>query len=73
VGRFVVIGETSRVEGFALGGALVICADDPQGVREAWTSLPPDAAVVVLTARAAAVVGADAARHDRALVAVVPS
>lgn len=72
MGRFVVIGETSRVEGFALGGALVVCADNPDDVWHAWTSLPSDAAVVVLTERAASVVGVDARRHDRVLVAVLP-
>jgi hypothetical protein len=56
--RVAVIGEGVRVQGFALGGALVLAAEDPAAVRAAWRTLPGDVAVVVLTPRAA-----DALRH----------
>lgn len=47
----VILGESPLVEGFALGGAEVIVADDPESVLRAWVQLPDDA-VVVLTAAA---------------------
>ena len=72
MGRFVVIGEPSRVEGFALAGVPVICAEGAQEVRLAWAALPSDAAVVVLTPRAAAALDDVPRPHDRALVAVMP-
>jgi vacuolar-type H+-ATPase subunit F/Vma7 len=57
VGVIVVLGESSRVAGFALAGAVVIPADDPDAVRRAWDALPEDTAVVVLTPKAAAAIG----------------
>jgi vacuolar-type H+-ATPase subunit F/Vma7 len=56
VGVLVVIGEASRVDGFALGGAVVMPADDPDDVRRAWSALPEDAEVVVLTRDAASAI-----------------
>jgi vacuolar-type H+-ATPase subunit F/Vma7 len=54
MGRIVVLGEAPAVDGFALAGATVIPAADPEAVRRAWETLPADAAVVVLTASASA-------------------
>jgi len=51
--RVAVIGEEARVRGFALAGALVFPAEDAAGARAAWSSLPPDVAVTVLSSRAA--------------------
>ena len=55
--RAAVIGEAVRVQGYALAGAVVYPAEDADQARAAWRSLPPDIAVVVLTARAAAWLG----------------
>jgi vacuolar-type H+-ATPase subunit F/Vma7 len=65
-----VIGEETLVRGFALAGALVLAADDPEAVRAAWRDLPDDVAVVILTEAAA---GADPDRAAGAwpLVAVM--
>jgi vacuolar-type H+-ATPase subunit F/Vma7 len=52
-GRIAVLGEQSRVQGYALAGALVIAADDPDAVRSAWRRLDADVAVVIVTQRAA--------------------
>ena len=38
MGLIVVLGEAARVEGFALGGATVIAAEDADAVRRAWAS-----------------------------------
>jgi vacuolar-type H+-ATPase subunit F/Vma7 len=51
--RVAVIGEETRVQGFALAGALVCPATEPDSVRAAWAGLADDIAVVVLTPAAA--------------------
>ena len=48
------IGAAYRVEGFALAGARVSVAEDPEEVRRAWRDLPAAVRVVVLTPAAAA-------------------
>ena len=73
VGLLVVLGEAARVAGFALGGATVVRAEDPDAVRRAWEALPADAGVVVLTERAAAALGPAAAGHDGVLRVVMPA
>ena len=72
MGQIVALGESVRVEGFSLGGATVLVADDPDAVRRAWASLPDDVAVVVLTPRAAAALADGAALHEDVLTAVMP-
>ncbi len=52
--RIIVLGESITVDTFALAGATVARADDPEAVRRAWAALPANTAVVVLTAAAAA-------------------
>ena len=70
--RIAVVGERARVEGFALGGALVGPADDPREARAAWESLGDDVAVVVLTPRAAAWLGDERERRPGVLTVVMP-
>lgn len=53
MGQVVAIGEPELMAGFALAGATVICADDPQAVRAAWEQLPEAVTLVVLSPRAA--------------------
>jgi vacuolar-type H+-ATPase subunit F/Vma7 len=53
VSRIAVIGERTRVQGFALAGAEIRPAADPDDVRAAWAALATDVAVVVLTPAAA--------------------
>ena len=55
--RIAVLGEASRVAGWALAGALVVPAEDPAAVRLAWAGLPTDVEVVVVTPAAADVLG----------------
>jgi vacuolar-type H+-ATPase subunit F/Vma7 len=71
VSRAAVIGEAVRAQGYALAGAVVYPAEDADQARAAWRSLPPDTAVVVLTARAAAWLG-EAQRRDGVLAVVMP-
>ena len=70
--RAAVIGESARTAGFALAGALVFPAENAGEAHEAWSCLPADVAVLVLTPRAAAWLGtAPKARRDL-LLAVMP-
>ena len=71
-GHVVALGERARVECLALGGAIVAAADEPAAVREAWSSLPPDVAVVVVTAAAEAVLRHEVAGRGRPLRVVMP-
>jgi vacuolar-type H+-ATPase subunit F/Vma7 len=68
-GRLAAIGERAFVEGYGLAGATVAVADDAAEVRRAWHALPPDVAVVVLTAASAGALGAET---DGRLVVVLP-
>ena len=54
-GSVLVIGERALVEGYGLAGAVVVVAEDPDAVRNAVRDLPSDAALVILTRAAAAV------------------
>ena len=66
-----VIGEAVRVQGYAMAGAFVYPAEDADQARAAWRSLPPDIAVVVLTARTAAWLGEAPQRRDGVLSVVM--
>jgi vacuolar-type H+-ATPase subunit F/Vma7 len=68
--RAAVIGEATAIQGYALAGALVCPAVDQEEAAAAWRSLPPDVAVVVLTARAAAWLG-EALEQRRDILPVV--
>jgi vacuolar-type H+-ATPase subunit F/Vma7 len=72
VGLLVVLGEASRVEGFALGSASVIAAEDADAVRRAWASLPADVALVVLTYNAAEALESEPAGRQDVLSVVMP-
>jgi vacuolar-type H+-ATPase subunit F/Vma7 len=70
--RVAVIGETLRVQGYALTGAVVCAADDEARVLRAWRALPGDVVVVALTARAAGWIGDELARQPGLLPVVMP-
>jgi vacuolar-type H+-ATPase subunit F/Vma7 len=71
MGHIIVLGESIAVDTFALAGATVARADDADAVRRAWAALPADAAVVVLTAAAAAALaGVDTTSGDVLTIAM---
>lgn len=72
MGRVAVIGEGTTVAGYALAGALVVPAEDAAAVRSAWDHLPEDVVVVVLTAAAGRVLGADRATTRPPFAVVMP-
>jgi len=71
MGRVAVIGDEPLVRGFALAGALVIAAGEPDEVRGAWRALPDDVTLVILTEAAAAAVDPQGQAGDLPLVAVM--
>ena len=70
--RIAVIGEPTRVGGFALAGAVVCPAETAEQSQQAWQALPVDVAVVVMTASAADAIGADRHRPGAPLTVVAP-
>jgi vacuolar-type H+-ATPase subunit F/Vma7 len=72
-GRIAAIGEESRVIGFALAGALAVPARSATEVHEAWSALPDDVALVLLTPEAAAALADELADPSSSrLAAVMP-
>jgi vacuolar-type H+-ATPase subunit F/Vma7 len=69
-----VLGESAAVQGYALAGVEVLTAETPEEVRRAWALLTDEVAVVILTARAAEALGAEATGEGEAtrLTVVVP-
>ncbi len=73
MGRVAVIGEQTRVSGYALAGVLVLPAEGDDAVHSAWSSLPDDIQVVILTARAARTLGEASTAKLLPFTVVMPS
>ncbi|KUO15990.1 V-type ATP synthase subunit F [Streptomyces dysideae] len=73
MGRVAAIGEQVRVAGFALAGVVVLAAEGPDAVREAWRNLPDDVELVILTPAAADALGPASSEAATPLSAVMPS
>ena len=70
--RIVVLGEPGRVGGFRLTGATVIDAVGLEDVERAWIALPTDTTLLILTPRAAEVVGVHLPERARLTWVVMP-
>ncbi len=71
--QIVAIGESERLRGFKLAGVDVIAADDSASAHAAWSALPGDVALVILTPAARAALAADELdRLGRRLWVVLP-
>jgi vacuolar-type H+-ATPase subunit F/Vma7 len=73
MGVLAAIGEAVLVEGFALAGATVLVADDPDTVRRQWAVLPVETSVVILTQKAANALADAGIDPDGVLTATMPS
>lgn len=73
MGLIVVIGDVATISGFALAGATVRSAEDPDDALRAWNDLPEETSVVLLTPEAAAAIGERPAPRDDVLRVVLPS
>lgn len=71
-GPIVFLGETARIEAYALAGATLIPVDHEAEIRAAWSGLPDDACIVVLTPSVARALGADRADRPGVLVVEMP-
>lgn len=67
--RIVVLGESPRVDGWALAGAVIVTAVGADDVRRAWDALPTDVDVVITTPAAAEALSH---RSGQRLVVVMP-
>jgi vacuolar-type H+-ATPase subunit F/Vma7 len=67
------LGEEALLEGFRLAGAIVHAAETDDEVRRAWDALPDNAAVVILTPRAAGALGGVLAEPHSPMTVVLPS
>lgn len=56
-GTVAALGERALVEGYGLVGAVVLPAETESEVLDAWARMPAGVGAVVLTPRAAAVLG----------------
>jgi len=72
VARAAVIGESLRIAGYGLAGALLCPASDRESATAAWRELPTDVAVVVLTPSAAAWLDDELAARPAVLSVVLP-
>ena len=70
--RVVALGASARVRGFALAGVTVLETDE-EGPESAWSRLPEDTALVLLTEDAASVLEDQLAERSRLLWTVIPS
>jgi len=71
--RVTVIGEATRASWFAVTGASVLPADDPESALEAWRCLTPETVVVVVTPMAAAALAPEIAAARSILVVALPA
>ncbi len=71
--RVVVLGEPERTRGYRLAGATVIEAATAAEVERAWSGLPADTMLLVLTRDAVAVVANRLAERPRLIWAVLSS
>ncbi len=73
MGHIAVIGEETVVSGYALAGVLVLPAEGDDAVHGAWSSLPDDVQVVILTSAAARTLGGARMAKMLPLTVVMPS
>ena len=70
--RIGALGESAKVDGFSLAGALVLAAEQSSEVDAAWDRLPDDVGVLILTPTAAARLEARLGERPRLLPVVMP-
>ncbi|MHB1504945.1 MAG: hypothetical protein ACYCTL_13330 [Acidimicrobiales bacterium] len=73
MGRIAVIGESPRIDAFALAGADLLRADSGAESRAAWDGLPEDVEVVLLTPAAATAIGEQVGSRPGVIAVTLPS
>ena len=69
----VAIGAAARVNAYRLAGVQVFAAENDGAAREAWTTMPSDTGVLILTREAAAALAGQLAGRPRMLWVTLPS
>ncbi|MGZ6300195.1 MAG: V-type ATP synthase subunit F [Candidatus Limnocylindria bacterium] len=72
MGRIGILGNRHRIQGFALAGVETFAADTQEDLAAAWSKLPSDMAVLILTRQAAGALADRLAERRDLLVAVLP-
>ena len=70
--RIGALGESAKVQGFALAGALVFASDNGGEMESAWDTLPDDVGVLILTPAAAKRLAARLDERPHLLPVVMP-
>ena len=73
MGRVAVIGAETAVSGYALAGVVVLPAEGEDAVHRAWSSLPDDVQVVIVTSQAARTLGDARTAKLLPFTVVIPS
>ncbi|WP_062006429.1 MULTISPECIES: hypothetical protein [Arthrobacter] len=72
-GAVAAIGERALLAGFHLAGARIHACESEQEFLHAWTALPQDTAVVILTPRCAQALGPAVTVPGSPMTVVLPS
>jgi vacuolar-type H+-ATPase subunit F/Vma7 len=67
------IGERTLLDGYGLAGVHIFPGDTDEEILHAWTALPKDTAIVILTPRSAHALGAVLAEPGSPMTVVLPS
>ncbi|HEY8281868.1 MAG TPA: hypothetical protein VIG28_05250 [Leifsonia sp.] len=68
----VALGESARLEGYALAGVIVKVAESADEVLDRWVTLDPHVGVVLLTLRSAEALGARIEAPGAPMTVVLP-
>ena len=72
-GTIAAIGEPALLDGFRLAGVVVFTGSTDEEIRRAWTALPTNTAIVILTPRSAQALEPDLADPRSPMTVVLPS
>ena len=72
-GTIAAIGEPALLDGFRLAGVIIFTGSTDEEIRRAWTALPTNTAIVILTARSAQALEPDLADPRSPMTVVLPS
>lgn len=67
------IGEPAVLDGFRLAGVVIFTGSTAEEIRRAWTVLPKDTAIVILTPRSAHTLARELADPGSPMTVVLPS
>ena len=70
--RILALGDGARIKGYALAGVEVMPVEGQAEIEAAWSALPADTGVLIMTPEVARVVSDRLWRQPRLLWAVLP-